>query len=92
MSKRVAPHLRKRLKLYKKRKPPGPKQPALLTSLREGITLSELGRHTGLSVSHLSLIFRYKCSPSVHSAKKIAKALRLKLDHLYDALQPPAAQ
>ena len=87
MSKRVPARERKRLKLYNHRKPPGPKQPALLIEIRPGITLSELGRHTGIGVTHLSLIFNKKCSPSLKTAKKIAKVLRIKLEHLYDHLQ-----
>lgn len=87
MSKRIPARKKKRLTLYNHRKPPGPKQPVLLTEIREGITLSELGRHTGIGVSHLSLVFRKKCSPSLKTAKKIAKVLRIKLEDLYEHLQ-----
>lgn len=46
------------------------------------INLSEISRSTGISVSHLSLIFAGRRTPSLTVAKKIADYLNVGLDEL----------
>jgi len=48
---------------------------------------SEISRRTGLSVSHISRVFRGERRPSVHSLMQIAKAVNLPLESLLNILK-----
>lgn len=50
------------------------------------INLSDVGSLTGLTVSHLSMIFAGKREPSLKTAKKIASALGMDLTEFVEAL------
>jgi len=78
--------MKKRRKRRKDALPPGPKQPAALTSLRKGVTLAKIHAKTGISVSHLSYVFSGQSNPSIPAAKKIAAYLHVSLDKLCGAL------
>ena len=62
------------------------------SAMETKISLHELSRRTGISVSHLSRIFGAKNRlPSLTVAATIAKARGITLDELYHEIRPEAA-
>jgi transcriptional regulator with XRE-family HTH domain len=55
-------------------------------------TNSELARETGISASHLSLIFAGKRSPSIATVRSLAKAVGLPAGELLFRLPPLVTQ
>lgn len=50
------------------------------------VVISDVARHTGLNIAHVSRIFSGKRTPSLRAAKKISGCLDISLDQLYSIL------
>lgn len=56
-------------------------------TLGHHIGIGELARRTGLSKTHVSKVFNGQRRPSLRNARKIAIALSITLDELYEHLE-----